>query len=77
MMPSTSCESKLEPKNVEFQEKQRRSLRNQKYYGLIFPIPTIAIIIISLIFDVLLWQVLGFRKYPDRPYEDKIIDECF
>lgn len=76
-MPSTSCETKPEPKNVEFREKQFRNLRTQKFYGFIFPIPTIVMIIISLIFDAFLWNALGFKKQPDRPYEDKLIQECF
>ena len=72
-MKKCSCESEV--KNRRLKKQLLKSARSQKYWGLLFPIPLITAIIISLMFNTLIWRALGLKRTPDKPFEDELINQ--
>lgn len=67
----------LKPPGSSYQQKRQVNITSKKFYALLLPIPTVAIILISLVFNIFIWQAIGLKKQPDRPFEEKLVDECY
>ncbi len=69
------CACEQEVKNRQIRRQLVKQARSEKYWGFLFPIPTITAIIIAIIFNIFIWHALGLKKDPDRPFEDELINQ--